>query len=221
MIKNGWGITQDELENYICSSDSWETAYLRLREKSRVVKDKSVMLFDKTPKYLLMLDQVMEKIPEVPCIVIAKEPKGVIWSWIKRSELDKDEALRYENLKQYAQRYISYYKGYERAVKRFPDRILLVHYGTLCVQPYQEVKRLFNFLGMSSSRKCMKLKSEYGVYGSKVSKQYIFEHEKHLSEQNMLDIDELTKPAKWNFVQGKKNNPMKEITRKFAFLIRR
>ncbi len=199
LIKNGWGITQEELEDYICDTDSWETVYRRLREKSRVVENKSVMLFDKTPKYLERLDQVMGRIPSIPCIVIAKEAKGVIWSWIKRSDSSIDAAIRDEQLKAYANRYISYYKGFERALPLFSDRILLVHYHKLCAHPVREVKRIFKFLKMPFSRNVMQFQSNYGVHGSKISKEYMNEHERHLPKQTLARIDELTEKADWGF----------------------
>ncbi|GAB6905563.1 conserved hypothetical protein [Desulfosarcina cetonica] len=211
LIRNGWKITQEELVDYICTSDSWSTAYRRLREKSRVISDKSVLLFDKTPKYLLHLDSVLEKVPGVPCIVIAKEAKGVIWSWIKRSHLTREAAIESDQLFAYANRYVSYFNGYKRAMRLYSDRILLIHYDRLCLQPHREVKRIFDFLGLNYSRKLLKFEPNYGVHGSKVSIKYMNEYKDYLPEPILNRIDELTKKACWEFDEPDKSRKLARL----------
>lgn len=177
-VKPGWGITEEELR-YICDTDSWQDLYSRLRARAREVEDKRAWLFDKTPKYMETLSQVLTRVPDVPCIVVVRDPRAVLWSWAKRSGTGVEEWTA-EHLKSSCKRYVLYGKGWQSAVKAgFASRIFLVRYEAFCTDPGAWAMKMFRFLGMEFHDSFLHFSPRFpNVYGSTPSRMYMEEYKR-------------------------------------------
>jgi hypothetical protein len=182
LIRDAWGLVEPEVK-YICSAEKWPEVYKRLLDKSRLIKNKDVFLFDKTPKYMQHLSNVLKKIPDVPCIVIVRDPRAVFSSWMKRWA--KEPNL----LGKFCERYVSYGRGWKSAIENgYGDRILLVQYEDLCLNPHTEAEKIFNFLGFDFDQSYLNFgtsqKIKFGhVYGTTISAKHLTEYQQHLDEK--------------------------------------
>ena len=182
-IRASWGLVESEVK-YICSAKNWPQAYQRLLEKSRFIQNKDVFLFDKTPKYMGNLSDVLKKVPHIPCIVIVRDPRALISSEIKRQISKKNPHI----LKKSCERYICYGRGWKSAIANgYGDRILLVQYEDLCSNPYKEAEKMFNFLGFEFDPSYLNFdpsqKKFNNVYDTKISDQYLTEYQQYLDEK--------------------------------------
>ena len=198
MTKLGWKLEDEELK-YICEADTWINVYKRLVEKTKAIEEKDkedIWIFDKTPKYMSVLSDVLKKVPNVPCIVIVRDPRAVLWSWAKRADLEKDKWIQ-NQLKNACNRYLSYARGWEKAMKNgFESQILLVRYEVLCQDRKAEVEKIFKFLELDfdDSYLSFQEKQYYGVHGNKISNKYLTEYKENFSEETCEKILEITKP---------------------------
>lgn len=183
-LKNGWGLGDSQL-NYICTANSWSDVYQRLIEQSPIIKNKDTLVFDKTPKYMEVLSNVLTKVPNTHCIVVVRDPRAILYSWFKRSGLKKEVWLE-KQLSMQAQRYLSYASGWKTALENgLGSQILLVKYESLCSNTLSECQRIFDFLGLDfySYYLSFKYHKKYGnVYGGEVSLEYLTEYEQHFSD---------------------------------------
>lgn len=136
IIKSGWKISQNDLE-YISSSSDHNEMYKRLIERSKFY-DKNKKLVDKTPKYMLFLDEVIERNPSAKYLVISRDPRGIIQSWLKRLP----NILTIEKgLVSALERYNSYYRGYISAKNKYQkNKILWLRFEDLCSNPRKKNK---------------------------------------------------------------------------------
>ncbi len=194
MIKNGWGITEEDLD-YILLGRNWNQVYLRLRARSKVIKNKNSLLIDKTPRYMLHLSDVLYRMDQVPCVVIVKEPKGVIWSWIKRQKGldvgDVPDGL----INKFCKRYVDYAHGYAEAKRNHPLRILKVNYSNLCENPVLQSRKIFEHVGLDFDEKYLTFEQKYEVHGTNISDNYIHEYQEKLSKPVIAKIENLTEKA--------------------------
>jgi hypothetical protein len=192
-VKLGWDITEEELR-YICHTESWEEMYARLREKAREIRDKSVWLFDKTPKYMEVLPGVLRKIPDVPCIVVVRDPRAVLWSWAKRSGMEMDRWAG-ENLRPSCKRYVLYGKGWQSAIKSgLASRILLIRYEAFCADPAHWALKMFRFIGIDFHDSFMRFQPRFpNVYGNTAQREYVDEYKAHFSDKICRKILSYTK----------------------------
>ena len=170
-LKVAWGLSQEDFE-YILQSSTHQEAYRRLLERSNL-PDKTVQIYDKTPRYMKDLPRVMQKV-DVPVVCMVRDPRALFWSWRKRWT-DDDTMLGglkkiYHKVMQvrlpgflrtFLQRlfylhrinvfssfYAEYAHAYQAAMERYPERILLVQYESLCLHPQAETRRIYDFLGL-------------------------------------------------------------------------
>ena len=196
-IKVGWGINEEQLK-YICSAETWPDVYLRLKNIGSVIKDKNAWLFDKTPKYMQFLSSVLGKVPNIPCIVIVRDFRAVVWSSckriIKRNNLTLDEWYNTIFTKTCGHM-LAYAEGYSRAIENgFGDRILLVKYENLCLNKAHETKRIFDFLRLEFDQSFLNFNEvRYRhVHGNSISNQYLTEYQQYLPNYILEDILKLT-----------------------------
>ena len=83
MLK-GWDITKDEL-NHCCDTDDFDLFYARLMIASRVLPNGTSAVFDKTPRYLAQLDDVLAR-TSCPVVVSYKDPRAIVYSDYKRAQ---------------------------------------------------------------------------------------------------------------------------------------
>lgn len=192
-FKRGWKCDEVSM-SYICQANSWIGIYKRVVECSPIIENKDSWIFDKTPKYMEHLPNVLEKIPEVPCIVIVRDPRSVLYSWAKRSNLTKEEWVK-RVIKSASQRYTSYAQGYRKALEKgFGCRILLVQYENICINPTLEFEKIFEFIDFEFDDKYLSFQSIFSnVHGSKISNSYLKEYKDNFSKETCKSILEITK----------------------------
>jgi hypothetical protein len=197
MMKSGWGL-DDKSRQHVCESNNWHTLYERLVKYSKIIKDKNVWLFDKTPRYMLSLEDVMLKVPDTPCIVITRDPRAVMWSRAKRHIAEYTLTIddwENEYMKSRCRNYRLYVKGFKAALnnKNLSSRILHVSHEKLCLYPEVETNRIFDFLGLSQNLIRSELKPKFKqVHGQSISSEYVYEYQNNLSEDLCQKIIELT-----------------------------
>ena len=179
--KAGWGVSDEDLK-YITAADNWPEVYRRLRERAEVIKDKTSWLFDKTPVYMGYLPQILEKVPDVPCIVIVKDLRAFFWSYFKRTQLSMDEW--YNNKFEDPCNHVLFYaRGWQQAIEKgYSKRLLLIKYENLCLNPPGEVKKIFDFLDLDFHEKylCFPNSRYANVRGTQIYIQYLVDYLDHL-----------------------------------------
>ena len=189
LIKNGWKISDKDI-HYICSAPNWNQAYLRLRERSMLIKDKNILLYDKTPKYMKHLNDILIREDEIKAIVIIKQPAGVLWSWIKR----RDSYIPLTNLeiKIMCERYLDYSNGYKKAIHNHPNRILSIKYSEFCRNPIEKTKEMCDFVDLEFHDTMVNFNPQYGVYQNTVNDYYINEYKDNLTNKQIDFINQHT-----------------------------
>ena len=210
-FKRGWKIDDSDLK-YICEAYSWLEVYRRVVERSPIIERKDGWIFDKTPRYLRFLSDVLRKVPNVPCVVIVRDPRALLWSWAKRSDLSIEEWLN-RKLEPSCAAYMSYANGLKKAIDEgFGSRLLLVHYENLCINTAVEVERIFKFIGMNfnmSSSFFEKAPMFPNVYGNEISTRYLEEYKSNLPEEACQKILKLTESVReWSWKWDKVDNSM-------------
>ena len=190
ILKTGWELTDGDIE-YICSSEDWFEAYERLRERSPLVKNKNSLIIDKTPRYLLKLSKVLKKIPNIPCVLMVRDPRAVICSNL----LGVEKHSKKLNRKQIAQSILElcqYYNlnrtKYLEAIKNgYANRILVVQHEKLCLEPEKYFKKIFDFLKLDFSNSYLNLEKlrfgQINVHGLIVENKYNKEYKKYFNDE--------------------------------------
>jgi|GEM_PF-2378211 len=196
-LKGGWGVNDEDLR-YICAVDTWGELYARLREKAGVIKDKNTWIFDKTPRYMQVLPQVLERVPGVPCIVIVRDFRSVLWSSYKRTGLTIDEWYK-KTFKLTCNHTLSYCRGWKEAMEKgYGERILLIQYEDLCVNKDKEAKKIFDFLELEFEESYLSFEERrYAhVKESQVSTKYLTEYKGNLPEEICQEAIKVTEEYK-------------------------
>ena len=182
-FQSKWKMKNTDMR-YICDTDSWGECYRRARERSPIIVDKNVFLFDKTPIYMLHLSAVLDKVPHIPCVVNVRDPRALMLSWARWSGHTEDAQQWIEcHLEEYCNRYTSYAKGYTQALLQHGDRIFLNSFEQFCQQPRAQLQAIFRFLGLQFEPEYMTFSSEHFVYGNTVSEDYIKPYVSVLSDE--------------------------------------
>lgn len=153
-MKAGWGITDADME-VICASPTFDEFYRKLGETSTVI-DKNGDLFDKTPRYLAMLGECMQR-ARVPFIATYKDPRSIVFSDFQRAKTDDFDAWYDE----YHAKKIGYMKTlYANYVSHRDDaQVEFASLEDLSVNTENTLKRLFNHVGVEFDYSYLLLKN--------------------------------------------------------------
>jgi hypothetical protein len=190
-VRSFWGVSDACLRDYICKASNWNEAYRRLVECS--VVDDDTLIYDKTPGYMSMLNNVLAKV-DAPCVALVRDPRAILCSTRKRHNLTTEAFYKH---------YRWYARGLNRALKRFPQRILVVQYEHLCFEPRGEAKRIYDFLGLDLDDSYIALPERVpkhnNVHGA-ISDSFVYEYKDKLSkpEQDLL-LRKLARYRQWQF----------------------
>ncbi len=168
-----WKLSKPEAEQ-ICDTDDWSTFYRRARELSPVIADKSVLIFDKTPIYMLHLSDVLTKAP-LPCVVSVRDPRALMHSWANWSGHSADpERWLNEHFEDNCDRFLSYARGYRKAALSHAELLHVSQFERLSTNPEAEFEKIFQHLGLEFRAEYLSFQSEHFVYGNSVSTDYVF-----------------------------------------------
>ena len=216
ILKISWDLTDQDIE-YICSSQDWFEAYNRLKEKSPLTRDKKTFIIDKTPRYLGELSKVLSKIPNIPCILVVRDPRSVVCSQL-RNELrqfireDRSKITNFIKDPERLKLLISNLsKNYNRCREKYldainngyKDRILVIQYEKLCLNPEEECTKIFNFLNLDFNLSYLdlsKVKFKNLQHNSIVEKKYIYEYKNFFNDEICkFIIQKVNKCDEWIF----------------------
>ncbi len=183
-LKTSWSLTDDDV-HYICDTSSWQEVYLRLRERSTRIKDKSVALFDKTPHYTLYLNKILDRIEDsVKIIFLLKDIRAQYWSYKRRGLLGAASNFLGTFSNEFAE---------ELLRLKNAGRIYLLQYEDACLQSELEFKKVFDFLELDFNDDFLSFNSRYKPeYGKGIESKYILAHKQHLTKEDYQQIRALT-----------------------------
>lgn len=175
MALRGWDLALEDME-HICAAPGWPEMYRRLAERFR--PGESVRVFDKTPRYMEHLPEVLAKVPGVPAVVVVRDPRALFWSWLKRAgDRPSDWPQAYPS------RYRAYAAGYHAARSAgLGERMLLVRHEDLSLRPEEEARRVFSFLGLEFDPAYVSFSPRFrNVRGEGVTSAFVLEYRDHLT----------------------------------------
>ena len=97
---------------------------------------------DKTPRYHLIVDEIIELFPDAKFVFLWRNPLAVIASALHTFGQGKWRLHYYR---------IDFFKGFENlhaAYLKYRDRVHVVNYENFLVEPITETTRLFDYLGL-------------------------------------------------------------------------
>lgn len=181
-FQNSWKLTREQTL-HCCDTDGWGTFYQRARDASPVITDKSTLIFDKTPRYMMRLSEVMEKVPELPCVVNVRDPRALMHSWACWSGFkDSPAAWLEDNFESNCERFLNYAHGYSAAKASGRYRLFLNRFEIMCLEPQDTMTSIFNFLGYDFSEEYMFFESEHLVYGNTLTRNHLFPYREDFSD---------------------------------------
>lgn len=81
-LLDSWQPGADFIDRYRrCSA--FEDGYRELRASSAALPTREAPLLDKTPEYMMQLDDVMRRAPHTPVVCVIRDPLHVVVSWIQ------------------------------------------------------------------------------------------------------------------------------------------
>lgn len=178
-IVRHWKISEADLRE-ICAVPTFQEAYRELLDRSDL-PDKSVRIYDKMPRYMKLLPEVMQRC-NVPAIVVVRDPRAIYWSRHKFEHRGRPTVRRFSKM------YRNEGRSCRRAVEQFGERILVVRHEQLCTQPEREGRRIFEHLGLQWQSHYARLEDRPEYVSTKklrrgISMETTFEYREHLPEK--------------------------------------
>ena len=186
-IQGGWGIDYEELK-HACDTDSNEVFYDRLITASSIVKETDTIFFDKTPRYLMRIRQVMKKM-DIPIIVLYKDPRAIVFSNWKRRKLDLPFIpwLEVNKEKQYIRKC---FRNIANIQKNPNSPCLVASLEEIGASPVETVGKMFEHVGIEFKEEYLRIgSSRYAqTKGNEINPSLPFEYKTALSaeEQDAL-----------------------------------
>jgi hypothetical protein len=81
-LLDSWQLAADFLDRYR-SCRTFEEGYRLLRSSSRAIRNPDAPLLDKTPEYMVQLEDVMRRAPHTPVVCVIRDPLHVVVSWLQ------------------------------------------------------------------------------------------------------------------------------------------
>lgn len=203
LFKEHWLLSEAQA-HFILDTNNWFEMYDRLADV--FLQENENFIFDKYPKYMKFLGKIMSKVPDIPAIVIIRDAKSVFNSWAKRktqnTSVSRDKWIN-ENLESLCSRYNSYSQGVVDACNNgFKEKICLVNYESLCINPDEEAKKIFKFLNIDYETSYIDFiidketnnlpKWERKIHGRGLTTKHINEFEDYLAPETSALIDKNT-----------------------------
>lgn len=148
-ISRGWMISSNSLD-YICDTEDFSEFYSRLIGCSKI--DFNKRIFDKTPRYLLKLREICDKI-DVPVYVCFKDPRSIVASDFVRSGEKIFEAW-FDGYVEAKKRYLmNLYANYSMAKDCQINNCCLVRLEDMCLNTRETLDRVFFYVNESFNLK--------------------------------------------------------------------
>jgi len=192
-FRNAWKISDKQFSD-VCNSKKYSDAYKKIRAYSDIIPNKSCDLFDKTPRYMQQLSNVLARVPDVPAVVVVRDMRSIIDSTFRRSNtlLDTWFESTYPITLKHS---MSYLDGLTRARenKKLTKRVLVVRYEELILNQDAIVRKIFRHLDYEFDAGFLQFNQvKYRhVYGNDIQDQFIYKYRQSLSDelQNKIKQD--------------------------------
>ena len=142
---SGWGVLESDLD-YLCDSQTFGVFYARLWERSPIIDKSKPKMFDKTPRYLVRLDEVAGHLT-CPVFICHKDPRSIVASDFQRAGTESFEDWYHEYLSPKQGYMKRLYKQYEQAKAENSSRFLPVRLESLCLDSRKTLNNAFDFIG--------------------------------------------------------------------------
>lgn len=183
----GWGITQEQFQ-FCCQQSSFASFYEKLLTFSTKLAENTTELFDKTPRYLVELDQVLRR-GKVPAIITYKDPRAIVCSDYKRSNAQNFDAWFDEYLEP---KHLYMQDAYNQYISHTQDRrIISIGLEALAMNARSTMEEMFSHVDK-------KFKLEYAVIsdikydnvrGNVVSADIVFEFRRIFTQKQLIKIE--------------------------------
>ena len=131
-LLKSWGLEQDVLNSIINESSTYEDFYRGLRTHARIVVNRKNGLIDKTPAYINCLELVVSEAKNVPIIIMRKDPKNFVISYLKRG-FSLEWSINY---------YRRCYMGVNEQLMKNHSRIKVIQFEEFVANPVQFIKEV-------------------------------------------------------------------------------
>jgi hypothetical protein len=147
-MPRGWTISPDQLA-FCCDTDSFDEFYRRLKSVSLVLKESTLRIFDKTPRYLAYLESCLKKV-SVPFIITYKDPRAIVYSDFRRSGAADFDAW-FDYYAAFKAGYLKQLYDCSRSKGARSRRVLHVSLEHLCLHPKSASEAMFAHCGQEFS----------------------------------------------------------------------
>tara|TARA_B100000886_G_scaffold45430_1_gene27899 strand:+ start:615 stop:1637 length:1023 start_codon:yes stop_codon:yes gene_type:complete len=187
-----------ELENKGLNLDisfkSFESFYRSIFFDSQ---NKRSLFFDKTPKYMENLGNVIERAKFCDkFLIISRDPRCVFYSWSKRQKRKSETITEclHRNLKTYSERYLEYYLSSISFIE--DERVLFIKYEDLCLDHICIKQKIERFLSIDiETTQIFERETYYDNVKSGFDYNKPFEALEDLSDDFQIQILQKTKQA--------------------------
>jgi hypothetical protein len=143
-FKGMWQLSKDNLDKLASHKKFGEGFYSHLRKLSPRITNKKCMLVDKTPDYAYKLQSCMNKVDEVPFIVMKKDPRNLYHSLNKRGVPHAKIIYLYRRV----------YEGQFNICKgKYGERLLLVSWEKFVADPKTIMRTVLKHIGIEFDEK--------------------------------------------------------------------
>ena len=139
-----WNLGSHDVE-FICDTSDFTTFYRRLAQRAGILSPDANIIFDKTPRYLVALKDVLGRV-QAPFIATYKDPRAILHSsWIRAGRppllpwLDQVEPERLGYL-------LSLYEQHQ--IHRMERRVLFMPLERLCLAAGTSCEQIFDHAGL-------------------------------------------------------------------------
>lgn len=186
-ITHGWNISDGDFA-LCCESNDFNEFYCRLRRSSVYIRDKNVQLFDKTPRYMKYMSNIMDR-SSCNIICLYKDPHDLFLSWT----MANDEKIIKSKFDDYLKEYTLYAWAIASALKRSDaHRIVLVKYDDIIYRPIDYLYHIFEHVGLEFDPEYINFKSKYPVTGHGIERKHLKKYINILSKKMIDRISDKT-----------------------------
>jgi len=195
-----WSLSEEKARA-VMDTDSFLEAFVRLREASPVIKDKTVKLFDKTPRYMAHMPRILEKV-DVPALCMVRDFRSLLWSSFRRTKMSMDDWLEttYPITMAHTKRYCV---GAARALKQHgAHRLMIVQYEELCLNQMEMSKKICEHLGLDFDQTMLSFENKRFnlVHDNQIETAYIHEYRETMPlEVQKRILDDFADFADWTY----------------------
>jgi hypothetical protein len=139
-----WGLGPGDVA-FLCAAPDLETFYRRLAQRAGTTPPDTVRIFDKTPRYLVALKDVLGRVP-CPFIATYKDPRAILHStWVRQGRPPILPWLDGVHTEQLGYLQSLYEQHQTHCLER---RVLFMPLERLCLQAGHSCEMLFDHVGI-------------------------------------------------------------------------